>query len=317
MRCLPVCLLLAVSLSASGCAVLKRALIRTQLDEVAATLMPQGTDLTAIAPDFYSFRWLGYRTSFLTTPDGVILFDPLNNAAARAVAAEIARVAPNPDIRYVVYTHHHRDHSAGATALPGTPEIVAHENAARSIAGPGHQDVKPPTRTFSGNSLDLSLGGRTVRLIHLQDSHSDGLLAVHIPHRRAVVAIDVFTPRQMPNLGPPGPKFLGLKSAITQLLELDFDVLVPGHGDIASRRDLIEYRDFLDDLESSFRQAMAARGLADLGSRETFRRGQTELADIFFEVEDRMRPKYGSWKLFDSQILMATQWCSVSILLGE
>lgn len=317
MRSLPVVLALAASLCLPGCAALKRAVIRTQLDEVAGALMPEGTELIAVAEDLYSYRWLGYRTSFLTTPAGVILFDPLNSDAARALAVEIARVAPNPVIRYVVYTHHHRDHAAGARMLPGHPEILAHENAARSIAGPGHEDVEPPTQTFSGDSFSLELGGRTVQLLHLKDSHSDGLLAVHIPHRRTVVAVDVFTPRQMPNLGPPGPKFFGLKSAIAQLLALDFDTMLPGHGDIASRRDLVEYQVFLDDLEGAFRGAMTARGLGDLGARETFRRGQRELADIFFEVEDRLRPKYGAWKLFDNQILMTTQWVFVSILLGE
>lgn len=304
-------------LALTGCTALKRAFVRSQLEEVSAVLMPEGTDLTALAPDLYTFRWLGYRTTFLATPDGVILFDPINAEAARAVALEIARVAQNPAIRYVVYTHHHRDHAAGAAALPGRPEIVAHENAARSIAGPGHEDVTPPTRVFSGDSYDLTLGGSTVRLVHLLDSHSDGLLAAYIPHRRALVAVDVFTPRQMPNLGPPGPKFFGLKSAISQLLAFDFDVLVPGHGEVADRAALLEYRGFLDDLEAAFRGALAARGLSDLGRRETFRRGQKELADIFFEVEDRLRPKYGSWALFDSQILMTTQWVFVALLLGE
>ena len=240
-----------------------------------------------MAPGVYSYRWLSYRTMFVTTPDGVILFDPLNEDAARGLAAEIARVAPNPEIKYVVYSHFHRDHASGARVLPGHPIVVAHANAARELAARSLPDVLPPTETFSGEEHELRLGGTLVRLIHLPESHTDGLLMAYLPAQKVLFEVDLVWPHQLPPPGVPDMAFDGVRRSTEQMLALDFEHLVPGHAGLGTKADIEAYHAFLADLEAAFRVALAAHGMSDLSRQESFLRGQGGTADVFFDVEAR------------------------------
>lgn len=151
--------LVAAVIALGGCTTIKRAAIRSEFRKTFATVKP-GTDVTKLADNVYSFRWLSYRTAFVTTPEGVIVFDPLNDDAAHGIADAIRRVAPNPEIKYVVYSHFHRDHASGARSLPGHPIIVAHANAARELALRSLPEVAPPTETFAERSTTSSSAAR-------------------------------------------------------------------------------------------------------------------------------------------------------------
>ncbi len=314
-RALGLALAVALTMAMGGCTTIKRAAIRSEFRKAFVTITP-GTDLTQVAENVYSYRWLSYRTAFITTSEGVILFDPLNDDAARGVAAEIQRVAPNPEIRYVVYSHFHRDHASGARALPGHPIIVAHSNAVRDLTLRSLPEVLPPTEVFPEEEHELRLGGSVVRLIHLPASHTDGLLMAYLPDRRILYEVDLVWPHQLPPPGVPDMAFAGVRRATEMMLALDFDTLVPGHGDIGTKADVSRYHEFLVDIEGTFRAALAKRGMSDLTSQQTFLRGKQDLADVFFDVEDALRPKYGSWDNFDAVILPTSQWVFWHVLLG-
>jgi glyoxylase-like metal-dependent hydrolase (beta-lactamase superfamily II) len=305
---------LALFASLAGCTAVKRSAIRSQFRD--AFVLPSGSDVKQLTPTVYVYRWLGNSTMFITTSEGVIVFDPLNEDAARGMAAEIARVAPNPEIKYVLYSHFHRDHASGARALPGHPAIVAHANAARELALRSLPDVVPPTDVFSGESRDITLGGTTVRLIHLPNSHTDGLVMAYLPAERILFETDIIWLHQLPPPGVPDYSFAGVKRATEMMLALDVDTLVAAHGGIGTKADVVRYHHFLSDIEGTFRSALAVRGLANLGKKETQLRGREELADVFFEVEDTLRPKYGDWQNFDALILTTSVWCFWHVFTG-
>ncbi|APR82631.1 Metallo-beta-lactamase family protein [Minicystis rosea] len=306
--------LLLVTLLFSGCTAIKRTAIRGQLR--GAFIQPPGADLTRVAPSVYSYRWLGYRTMFVTTPEGVVVFDPLNEDAARGLSAEIAKVAPNPEIKIVVYSHFHRDHASGASALPGHPAILAHANAVRELTARGLPEVARPTEVFADEVRDLSLGGTTIRLMHLPYSHTDGLLMAYLPKERVLFEVDIIWLHQLPPPGVPDMSFAGVRRATEMMLALDFDTLVPAHGPIGTKADVVRYHDFLADLEGAFRASMTARGMTNLAEKTTFLRAQDELSDVFFDVEDALRPKYGGWENFDALILTTSVWCLWHVLTG-
>jgi glyoxylase-like metal-dependent hydrolase (beta-lactamase superfamily II) len=62
----------------------------------------------------------------------VICTDPVNADAARWLKAEVAQRFGKP-IRYVIYSHDHADHISGGEVLADTAQVVAHENARRTI----------------------------------------------------------------------------------------------------------------------------------------------------------------------------------------
>jgi glyoxylase-like metal-dependent hydrolase (beta-lactamase superfamily II) len=99
--------------------------------------------------------------------------------------------------------------------------------------------VKPqaPTVTLS-DSLTLHRGGREVRLLFLGRGHTGGDVVVYLPKERVVVTGDL--------LGA-GPSYLGdaylteWSATLDRLRALDFDWVLPGHGDAFQGKAKIDY----------------------------------------------------------------------------
>ncbi len=88
-----------------------------------------------IAEDVY---WAGnnsHRTVLLVTDDGVIMSDPINREFSTWLKAEIDERFGVP-VRYVLYTHHHWDHSSGGAVFEDTATFVGHENMLTRLALP-------------------------------------------------------------------------------------------------------------------------------------------------------------------------------------
>jgi len=83
-----------------------------------ATTKVDGTD------NVYVFRYQGHQSIFVVTPEGVIATDPIseNRPAAEAYVAEIRKVTSAP-IRYLIYSHHHPDHTINIALFPNA-EVV-------------------------------------------------------------------------------------------------------------------------------------------------------------------------------------------------
>jgi hypothetical protein len=86
---------------AVGCMTFERGAIDGSIKSAFLEINTPDGGLTKLADDLYTFKWYGYRTAFVTTTGGVIVFDPLNADAAAKLSREITRVDPNPTIRYV------------------------------------------------------------------------------------------------------------------------------------------------------------------------------------------------------------------------
>ena len=108
-----------------------------------------------------------------------------------------------------------------------------------------------------------------------------------------------------------------MKRALAKLLEIDFDVLIPGHGPVGTKKDVQELANFMRDLESAMRNSLKAHKIDNTQTLESFLRGRTETAPVMFEVEDALRPKYGHFKGFDGAILSTAQWCYLAIIMGD
>jgi glyoxylase-like metal-dependent hydrolase (beta-lactamase superfamily II) len=70
------------------------------------------------------------------TPDGLLIVDPLSPDFASYLKGELARRFPGKKVRYIVYSHTHWDHAAGAAAFADDhPIIVAQERALTNMDG--------------------------------------------------------------------------------------------------------------------------------------------------------------------------------------
>lgn len=90
-------------------------------------------DIVQITGDLYRAQDGAHFTVYLVTPQGIILADPLNADFAGWLSEELERRHGLP-VRYVLYSHHHWDHAAGARVFDDTATLVGHENFPIALA---------------------------------------------------------------------------------------------------------------------------------------------------------------------------------------
>jgi glyoxylase-like metal-dependent hydrolase (beta-lactamase superfamily II) len=255
-----------------------------------APTAPQSlAELTRLADDVYLFRYETYQALFIVTDDGVIATDPIslrNPAISTLYKAAIASVTDQP-VRYVVYGHDHNDHITGGDVFADTAQFVSQRLAAPRIAARGDPRAPVPTILFD-DRLTLELGGKTVELYYIGPAHSDNDLILVYPARRLAFVADVIEPEGLPPMGQSNPdEYLAAMRWIEN--NLDFDVLVAGHGPLGSMDTVHQLRAYIEDLMAAIRAAQA-RGVLDTSG------------EMMAEVRAALAPRYGTWDGFDRRL---------------
>lgn len=92
-------------------------------------------EITRITGELYRVQNNNHFTVFLVTDEGIILADPTSVEFSTWLKSELAERFSVP-VRYVVYSHHHGDHSSGGAVFEDTAEFVGHENMLDYLALP-------------------------------------------------------------------------------------------------------------------------------------------------------------------------------------
>ena len=209
-------------------------------------------EITKLADDVYLFRHQFHQSIFITTPKGVIVTDPISSDAATWLQAEIKKLSDQP-VRYVIYSHDHADHITGGTVFAETATFVSHWAAKREILSESRSETPVPTLTFT-DRMFIDLGGKHVELIYTGKNHSDNSLVVLLPQNKLLFAVD-FIPvetvayRTMRSDYP--DEWI---ESLKQVEQLDFDILVPGHGRIGKKEHVQRFRGYLEDLRAAVQE---------------------------------------------------------------
>jgi cyclase len=178
----------------------------------------------------------------LVTSEGVILVDDRFEQDYPEVLAAVKKITPQP-IKYVMNTHHHGDHTGGNARMMANAEIIIQENARKHMIAtkmPG-----PPRITFS-REASVFLGGKEVRAIYYGRGHTDGDVAVYIPHDRTVHLGDLMAgTRGVTNPVMDYSSGASLKdwpATLDGALKLDVDTVIPGHGEVTDKAGLLAHR---------------------------------------------------------------------------
>ena len=89
-------------------------------------------EITNLAEHVYLFRHHFHQSIVITTPQGVIVTDPISSDAARWLKSALTTLTDQP-VRYVVYSHHHDDHITGGAVFADTALFVSHVAARPKI----------------------------------------------------------------------------------------------------------------------------------------------------------------------------------------
>lgn len=256
--------------------------------------VPYTTGVHRLAPETYAYLQgscaIGYNNAGLVcSGDEALLVDTMYTLdQTRRMLSAIAGALPTADIRFLVNTHHDGDHWWGNELVTGA-EIVSSTEAARAMrhAGPDttaqfladpqlrvlleHFDfsgITPtyPSTTFDGES-ELAVGTRTVRLIEVGPAHTTGDVIVHVPDERVVFAGDVlvFGGHGVIHSGPVD----NCIRACDVILDLDVETVVPGHGPVGGRSEVVGVRDYLESLKAHA-TSTRERGMSALEAAREF-----------------------------------------------
>lgn len=102
---------------------------------------------------------------YYITKDGVVVIDPCGKRIAERMA-QLIKEKTNLPVKYVIYSHNHWDHIAGAKVfMDQGATIIAHELAAKNIRE-GNPDVVAPDWIWAGDKKTLSIGGQDIEMTY-------------------------------------------------------------------------------------------------------------------------------------------------------
>lgn len=229
----------------------------------------------------------GGNIGLLNGPDGTFLIDDQFAPLTEQILAAIRSVGGTTP-RFLINTHYHGDHTGGNENLGRQGAlIVSHDNvrerllsgsyiAAFKMKSPPLSESGLPVVTFSSD-LSFHLNGDTVKVMHAPHAHTDGDSFIHFRAANVIHAGDIFFNGFYPFIDVAhGGSVKGMIAAVDRILALsDAQTrIIPGHGPLADRADLVAYRQMLavtyerlKQLKSEGRsaaEAVAAKPLADL-----------------------------------------------------
>ncbi len=217
-----------------------------------------------VTDNLYVIVGNGGNVAVMPTSEGVILVDDKFAQDAPEIVAKVKSVTSQP-IRYVLNTHQHGDHTGGNEALmAANAEIVIHKNArANMVTG---KQPGLPRITFT-DETQLFLGGKEVRARYFGRGHTNGDAMIFFPSERVLHTGDLFV-----NGGAPfcdtanGGSIKDWDKTIQKVLDLDFDTVIPGHGPVAKKADLVKWVQTLATIRSKIKTACDG-GAADAAKR--------------------------------------------------
>lgn len=234
--------------------------------------------LTPVRDNVYLLVGSGGNITVQAGDEGLLLVDSQYAPLSERILARIAELTPAAP-RYLVNTHYHPDHTGGNANLQAAgAELVAHENLRLRMLDPPVGERGPdsgpdsglPTRTYSGGHYDLFFNGEGIRLLHQPAAHTDGDSFVHFRRADVIATGDVYVTNMYPFIDEAaGGSIQGIIAAANALLELMIPaqgqdggtLVVPGHGRLSDRGDVVAWRDMLTIIRDRI-QAMIDRGMS-------------------------------------------------------
>jgi cyclase len=223
-------------------------------------------DVQAVSPGLYLLTGVGGNVTVLITDAGAVVVDSMTFVRqGRIIEERVHALTPKP-VLALLNTHYHVDHTHGNPAFPPGTQVVSTLPTLQHLRSLDADFwSEPPARDLLPNkifqrSLDLRIGGKTIRALHLGRGHTDGDLVVLFVEDRVLATGDLFFNGHWPNIDlEAGASVREWPTTLERVLALDFDRVIPGHGSVSDRAGLERFRDFLRSLWTQT-EAVVARG---------------------------------------------------------
>jgi len=216
-----------------------------------------------LSEDIHVVRGMGGNTTILNTDKGAVVIDSMTFKVQGSLIREKAEELTGKQVVLLVNTHYHLDHTHGnpgfdaGTQVVSTTRTLSHLKALDADNWQGDAAKLLPNNTFT-DQKQFKFGNKTITLLHPGKGHTDGDLVVLFEEDKTLVMGDLFFNKHYPNIDlEAGGSVQAWPATLDKTLELEFDIVVPGHGDTTNRQGLLGFQNMMSQLASIGKSAAA------------------------------------------------------------
>jgi len=213
---------------------------------------------TRLSDTTYMLVGSGGNLGLSIGPDAVFVIDDQYAPLTSKIKEAIARLTSKP-VQFILNTHWHGDHTGGnENFAKGGTLVVAHDNVRKRMSTeqlmaflgmkqPASPKGALPVVTF-GADLTFHINGDEVYVFHVPSAHTDGDAIIHFRRSDVIHMGDVYFNGFYPFIDTgSGGTADGVIAAVDRALAIATDKtkIIPGHGPLATKSDLKNYRDLL------------------------------------------------------------------------
>ena len=234
---------------------------------------------TKVAGNVYMLEGAGGNIGVSVGSDGVLIVDDQFAPLADKIRAALKGLNQG-QLRFILNTHWHGDHTGGNVAFGPEAPIIAHDNVRKRLSSeqrieffkstvPAAPKEALPVITFN-QSLSVHFNGEEIRAIHFPNGHTDGDSVIFFTNSNVVHLGDDFFAGSFPFVDVDnGGSVVGLAKNIGEIIpKIPAGAkLIPGHGPLSTIDDLKLYHRMLLETTDVVRKKVAAgKTLADIKS---------------------------------------------------
>ncbi|GAA4318189.1 MBL fold metallo-hydrolase [Mucilaginibacter gynuensis] len=217
---------------------------------------------TKLRGDLTLLEGSGGNIVLLSGKKGNLMVDAGIDVSKEKIKTKIASIN-NVPLLYLINTHWHFDHASGNQWIGREgAKIIAHQNTAKWLSRrtrvddwnytfPAAPKDAIPTSLFAdGHQLDFE--GHVIHLKHYTPAHTDSDIFVHFQAVDVLHVADTWWNGYYPFIDyNTGGNIHGMIKAAEQNIQMTSPstLIVPGHGPVGKKADLIRYRDMLVSIE--------------------------------------------------------------------
>jgi glyoxylase-like metal-dependent hydrolase (beta-lactamase superfamily II) len=214
-------------------------------------------DVRALSPNLYRFSCGVNNWVVLVGPEGVLLSDSAPEIYSETMRSELKKLGSD-DVRFIINTHWHHDHTGGNLLFGKDATIIAHHSVKEDLAKRKHislfeeffnayPDYALPNLTFT-TGLKIYFNGEEITVKHLPNGHTGGDAVVYFKNADVIHVGDMIVMNHFPSVdydngGDVVQLVENLKGIIS---ELSSDTrIISGHLRDPTKQNMMEYCDMM------------------------------------------------------------------------
>tara|TARA_R110000764_G_scaffold755_10_gene2819 strand:+ start:4803 stop:5663 length:861 start_codon:yes stop_codon:yes gene_type:complete len=212
------------------------------------------------AGNVYMLQGPGGNIGVLATDKGLLLVDDKFAPLAEKIEAAMKGIE-DKELKYVINTHFHGDHTGSNKFFSHKAPIFAHENVRNRLSNKTDHDAESlPVVTYK-DGITIYLDNEEVQLTHLPKGHTDGDTYVYFRKANVLHTGDLFFEVGFPYVDlKSGGSVKGYLAGVKHMLKNTPDdvVIIPGHGNLTDKKSLLAFAEMMEFSINKVSTALAA-----------------------------------------------------------